>query len=71
MQKTHDHCKTPGCFELGTNQPHDEYPNIRFCDKHCNQLLVATVKSIVNGTHHVLLKERNANKKTQALKETA
>jgi hypothetical protein len=49
--KTHDHCKSPGCFEAGTNQPHDEHPNIKFCDKHFGRIIRDTVKSIMNGTH--------------------
>jgi hypothetical protein len=49
--KTHAHCKSPGCMEIGTCQPHDEYPHILFCDKHGRRLIIATVKSIVDGTH--------------------
>lgn len=50
-QKTHQHCKSPGCMEIGTCQPHDEYPNILFCAKHGRRLIIETVKSIVDGTH--------------------
>ncbi len=50
MRKTDEHCKVPGCFEAGLNQPHDEYPRIRFCDKHFRKLIVETVKSIVDGS---------------------
>jgi len=50
-EKTHSHCKTPGCMEAGTCQPYDEFPNVRFCEKHFTGLLVKTVESIVDGTH--------------------
>ena len=50
-QKTHAHCKSPGCMEIGVCQPHDEYPHILFCAKHGRRLIIATVKSIVDGTH--------------------
>lgn len=49
--KTHAHCKSPGCMNPGTFQPHDQFPNVLFCDKHAGRLIVETVKSIVNGTH--------------------
>lgn len=50
-RKTHEHCKSPGCFELATCVPHEQYPNVRFCDKHAQELLRATIRSIVDGSH--------------------
>jgi len=52
--KTHDHCKSPSCRELGTFQPHDKYPNVKFCEKHAMGLIVATVRAINDGTHSEL-----------------
>lgn len=53
--KTHAHCKTPGCLNVATFFPHAFAPNCGFCDKHGAQIIVATVKSINNGTHPSLL----------------
>lgn len=50
FQKTHDHCKSPGCREVGSCQPYDKYPNVKFCEKHTMGLIVATVRAINNGT---------------------
>lgn len=59
-EKTHQHCKTPGCMEVGTFQPHDFAPNVKFCERHATGLIVKTVQSIVDGTHPELQREHNA-----------
>jgi len=58
--KTHAHCKSPGCMELGVFQPHDEHPHVLFCNKHALGLLIRTVQSICDGTHPDL-EERHDN----------
>ncbi len=50
-RKTHAHCKSPGCMEIGSFQPHDELPHVLFCETHAGQLIKRTVVSIVDGTH--------------------
>ena len=50
MQKTHDHCKTPGCYEIGYTMD-DRWPHVRFCEKHGGQIIKRTVESIIDGTH--------------------
>ncbi len=57
MSKTHAHCKTPGCMELGTFQPHDEHPHVLFCERHAARLIIRTVQSIEDGTHPSLREE--------------
>lgn len=47
--KTHAHCKSPGCMELGTFQPYDEHPHVLFCDKHGTQLIANCVKLFLVG----------------------
>ena len=56
-EKTHAHCKSPGCMEPGVFQPHEEYPHVLFCRQHAKKLLIDTVRSIVNGTHPDLIEE--------------
>ena len=56
-EKTHSHCKVAGCFEVGTFQPHDEFPHVLFCEQHARQLIIRTVESIVDGTHPALIGE--------------
>ena len=54
--KTHTHCKSPGCREVATAYPDERYPHLGWCDKHMKKLIIATVKSIVDGTHPDLRK---------------
>jgi hypothetical protein len=44
--KTHRHCKSPGCLELGTFQPHVEFDHVLFCQKHAAEMFRQTVKLI-------------------------
>lgn len=53
FEKTHQHCKSPGCRELATFYVHKNI--VGFCDKHWMPLIAQTIKAIVNGTHHELI----------------
>ena len=55
--KRDDQCVCPGCSSQAVCWPYEKNRNVRFCQKHANGILVATVKSIIDGTHPDLVKE--------------
>lgn len=58
--KTHAHCKTPGCPESATFFPCERWPHLGFCGKHATQLLIGSVKAVLDGTHSELQKKGGA-----------